>query len=243
VARMTSKRENARKSKSCGRIAVCSILDPCPSSLHPNNVCCQQTTVKAAGLLSETLDSRLNCTAELIHSSDQRIKFNMSSEAGNAQGGGSSINLDQMSLEELNQMRQQEESRLQAFSGRYSQLRAAAARLNASQMAVSELSPASEGKEVMVPLTESVYVPGKIRDPNKLLVEVGTGFFVEKSSKDTNAFLDRKLKLCDANSDNVTKYMQVTQQNIESIQVTMQGKMMEIRARQEGQRHKAAVEG
>jgi prefoldin alpha subunit len=225
---MTSKRENARKSKSCGRIAVCSILDPCPSSLHPNNVCCQQTTVKAAGLLSETLDSRLNCTAELIHSSDQRIKFNMSSEAGNAQGGGSSINLDQMSLEELNQMRQQEESRLQAFSGRYSQLRAA---------------PASEGKEVMVPLTESVYVPGKIRDPNKLLVEVGTGFFVEKSSKDTNAFLDRKLKLCDANSDNVTKYMQVTQQNIESIQVTMQGKMMEIRARQEGQRHKAAVEG
>eukprot|EP00980_Cylindrotheca_fusiformis_P017138 scaffold5276_cov134-Cylindrotheca_fusiformis.AAC.5 len=157
--------------------------------------------------------------------------------------GGSAINLDQMSLEELNQMRQQEESRLQALSGRYAQLRAAAARLNASQTAVSELSPASEGKEVMVPLTESVYVPGKIRDPNKLLVEIGTGFFVEKSSKDTSAFLDRKVKLCDANSDNVTKIIQVTQQNIESIQMTMQGKMLEIRARQEGQRHKASIEG
>ena len=95
----------------------------------------------------------------------------------------------------------------------------------------------------MVPLTESVYVPGKIRDPNKLLVEIGTGFFVEKSSKETTAFLDRKLKLCDSNSENVTKIIQVTQQNLESINVTMQGKMMEIRARQEGQRHQAAVEG
>lgn len=156
---------------------------------------------------------------------------------------GSAINLDQMSLEELNQVRQQEESRLQALSGRHAQLRAAAARLNASQSAVSELSPASEGKEVMVPLTESVYVPGKIRDPNRLLVEIGTGFYVEKSSKETVSFLDRKMKLCDTNSENVVKIIQVTQQNLESINVTMQGKMMEIRARQEGQRHQAAVEG
>jgi len=153
-----------------------------------------------------------------------------------------SINLDNMSLEELNQLRQQEESRLQALMARFSQLRAAAARLSASQMAVSELSPASEGKEVMVPLTESVYVPGVIREPNKLLVEIGTGFYVEKSSKDTNAFLDRKLKIVDVNSENITKVVQATRQNIESLNVTMQGKMLEIRARQEGQRHKASVE-
>jgi prefoldin alpha subunit len=165
----------------------------------------------------------------------------MSRESSGAQGG-SSINLDAMSLEELNQMKQQEEGRLQALTSRYAQLRAAAARLSASQMAVGELSPASEGKDVMVPLTESVYVPGKIRDPSKLLVDIGTGFYVEKSSKDTNAFLDRKLKLVDANSENIAKAVQVTRQNLESIGMTMQGKMLEIRARQEGQRHKATLE-
>jgi prefoldin alpha subunit len=118
-----------------------------------------------------------------------------------------------------------------------------AARLSASQTAVSELSPASEGKEVMVPLTESVYVPGLIREPNKLLVEMGTGFYVEKTSKDTTAFLDRKLKLVDANSENISKAVQATRQNIESLNQTMQGKMLEIRARQEGQRFKAKAEG
>jgi prefoldin alpha subunit len=164
------------------------------------------------------------------------------SEGGSAQGGGS-INLDAMSLEELNQMKQQEEGRLQALSNRYAQLRAAAARLSASQTAVGELSPASEGKDVMVPLTESVYVPGKIRDPSKFLVDIGTGFYVEKSSKDTTSFLDRKLRLVDVNSENIAKAIQVTRQNLESIGMTMQGKMLEIRARQEGQRHKATVEG
>lgn len=112
-----------------------------------------------------------------------------------AQGQGQTIDLDSMSLEELNQAKQQEEQRLQALTTRYAQLRSAAARLNASQRAVNELSPASEGKEVMVPLTESVYVPGKLREPTKLMVELGTGFFAEKSTKDTTAFLERKVRL------------------------------------------------
>jgi len=93
----------------------------------------------------------------------------------------------------------------------------------------------------MIPLTESVYVPGKLREPNKLLVEIGTGFYVEKESRETNAFLDRKLKIVDANSENITKAVQATRQNIDSITMSMQGKMIEIRARQEGQRHRAAA--
>jgi prefoldin alpha subunit len=160
------------------------------------------------------------------------------------QSGSSSINLDAMSLEELNQIKQQEEARLVGLTNRYAQLRAAAARLNASQNAIAELAPSSsEGREVMVPLTESVYVPGKLRDTNNLLVDIGTGFYVEKTAKDTNAFLERKLRLVDANSENIAKAVQATRQNIESITVTMQGKLIEIRARQEGQRHRAALEG
>jgi len=120
------------------------------------------------------------------------------------------VDLDKLSLEELNQAKQQEEGRLQALTSRYAQLRAAAARLTASSNAISELSPSSEGKEVMIPLTESVYAPGKLREPNKLLVEIGTGFYVEKKPSETNDFLDRKLKIVDANSENITKAVQAT---------------------------------
>lgn len=150
-----------------------------------------------------------------------------------------SINLDSLSLDQLDRIKQQEENRLQSLTARFSQLRSAAARLNVAQMAVSEFSPALEGKQVMVPLTPSLYVPGKIKDPNKLLVELGTGYFVEKAVKDTSQFLGRKLKIVDANSENVTKVIQVTQQNLESVSMAMQGKMLEIRARQEGVQQQA----
>lgn len=144
------------------------------------------------------------------------------------------VNLDTLSLDQLDQVKQQEEGRLHALTARYSQLRSAAARLNAAQLAVSEFGPALEGKQVMVPLTASLYVPATVKHANKLMVELGTGFFVEKSPKETTAFLERKLKIVDSNSENVTKVIQVTRSNLESVSLAMQGKMMEIRARQEG---------
>lgn len=35
-------------------------------------------------------------------------------------------------------------------------------------------------KKILVPLTSSLYVPGKLSDVEKVLVDVGTGYFVEK---------------------------------------------------------------
>ena len=86
----------------------------------------------------------------------------------------------------------------------------------------------------MIPLTESLYVPGKIRDPSRVMVELGTGYYVEKNVKQANEILDRKMKLVDVNSENVMEAITATRRNVESINVAMQGKMMQIRARQEG---------
>lgn len=154
-----------------------------------------------------------------------------------------SISLDEMSLDQLQQLRQQEDSRRQGLTQRYAQLRAASARIVASRKAVQEMQRATAGKEVLVPLTESVYVPGKLREPQDMLVDIGTGFYVDKTAKETESFLDRKLRLVDANTQNVTTALQTTTSNVDSITTAMQGKWTEIRARQMGARHRSAVEG
>jgi prefoldin alpha subunit len=61
-----------------------------------------------------------------------------------------------------------------------------------------------EEKEAIVPLTKSVCMPGLIREPNKLLIETGTGIYMEKTSKDKTAFLDHKLKLVDGKDKNIS---------------------------------------
>jgi len=158
------------------------------------------------------------------------------------------IDLDSLSLEELNQLRNQEEQRLQALTNKYGMLRQAAARLNHSKKAVSELkkssSSSSEGedREVMVPLTESVYVPGKMKDTNRLMLELGTGYFVERSNREALQFIERKQRIVDANSENIAAAVQASQQNMQALTSAMQGKMIEIRARQEGARHRQNVE-
>jgi prefoldin alpha subunit len=38
-------------------------------------------------------------------------------------------------------------------------------------------------KKVLIPLTSSLYVPGKIKDTENVIVDIGTGYFVEKVSR------------------------------------------------------------
>jgi len=95
----------------------------------------------------------------------------------------------------------------------------------------------------MIPLTESLYAPGKIIDPNKILVELGAGFFVEKSAKDAAKVLERKAKVVDANSENVMMAAEATSRNVEAVRQAMQGKMIEIQARQQGLAYKNQVDG
>ena len=41
-------------------------------------------------------------------------------------------------------------------------------------------NPDDAGKAILVPLTTSLYVPGTLADTDGVIVDVGTGFFVER---------------------------------------------------------------
>ncbi len=171
--------------------------------------------------------------------------------------GDNAINIDTMSLDQLNHVKTQQESRLEQLTAQYHQLRAVSARLSNARTAVSSIplhsssssggggsgSSGEGGRDIMIPLTESLYAPGKIVDPNKILVELGAGFFVEKSAKDAVKVLERKTKVVDANSENVMMAAEAASRNVEAVRQAMQGKMMEIQARQQGLAYKNQVEG
>ena len=94
----------------------------------------------------------------------------------------------------------------------------------------------------MIPLTESLYAPGKIVDPNKILVELGAGFFVEKSADDALKVLERKYKVVDKNTENVMTAIEATSRNVQALNSAMQGKMMEIQTKQAGALYKKQME-
>lgn len=164
----------------------------------------------------------------------------MSAATANDAGSSGSINIDSMSIDQLNSVKQQQEARLEHFTAQYQQLRAVSARLSTARASLSALpaNGSGDGREIMIPLTESLYAPGKIVDPNKVLVELGAGFFVEKNTKDAIKVLERKGKLVDANSENIMAALEASSRNVQAVQQAMQGKIVEIQARQQGMAYK-----
>ena len=65
------------------------------------------------------------------------------------------------------------------------------------------MKPDSEGKAVLVPLTGSMYVPGQLSNPSKVIVDIGTGYYVEKESSAAQDYFNRKVKYVTENMERV----------------------------------------
>ena len=61
------------------------------------------------------------------------------------------------------------------------------------------MKPENEGKVAMIPITSSLYVPGRLQRTDTVLVDVGGQFLVEKSIPEANDYYDRRIKEVQAN--------------------------------------------
>lgn len=75
------------------------------------------------------------------------------------------------------------------------------------------------GKEVMVPLTSSLYIPGRIEDNNHILLEVGAGYFIEKDCTQAQEYCDRKTKSLTESTNKVSDLIQHKKMQMGKVQV------------------------
>lgn len=54
-------------------------------------------------------------------------------------------------------------------------------RVEISKASLDELQKTSEGTRMLVPITSSLYVPGETTSLQSVLIDVGTGYYIEKS--------------------------------------------------------------
>lgn len=61
----------------------------------------------------------------------------------------------------------------------------------------------------MVPLTSSLYVPGIMEENDKVLLEVGAGYFIEESANKAKEYCERKGKQLNDNGAKVAEIIQI----------------------------------
>ena len=105
-----------------------------------------------------------------------------------------------------------------------------------SKDSLKAIRPDRVGKEIMVPMSSSLYVPGQLADGDKVLVDIGTNYFVEKSVSDADEFLKRKIDYLTQQMEKLQPVIQQKYQTKQIILEVLQSKIMAQAKQQEQNR-------
>ncbi|XP_037949970.1 probable prefoldin subunit 5 [Teleopsis dalmanni] len=118
------------------------------------------------------------------------------------------IDLSKLSLEQLFQIKQELEQEFSGIQESLQTLYNCKAKYASSKEALEAFQPEWENRQILVPLTSSMYVPGRIKDLDNFVLDIGTGYYVEKNLNDSKDYFKRRVD-----------YVQEQIEKIEKIQV------------------------
>ncbi|KAJ6918999.1 protein PHYTOCHROME KINASE SUBSTRATE 4-like [Populus alba x Populus x berolinensis] len=109
--------------------------------------------------------------------------------------------MEKMSIEQLKALKEQIDLEVNLLQDSLNNIKTATGRLEITATSLHDLSLRPQGKKMLVPLTASLYVPGTLDDADKVLVDIGTGYFVEKTMNEGKNYCERKINLLKSNFD------------------------------------------
>jgi len=137
------------------------------------------------------------------------------------------INLSELDLPQLADVRRQLEDELSHLTNSFTQLKQAQAKFKSCMENVGEVKQENKNKVILVPLTNSLYVPGKLCDLDNVIVDVGTGYFVKKSRPEAFKHYEAKVEFIRSNVENLQEMIQKKQDNMNYLVNVMQMKLQE----------------
>ncbi|KAK5121001.1 hypothetical protein LTR85_005785 [Meristemomyces frigidus] len=81
-------------------------------------------------------------------------------------------------------------------------------------------------KALLVPLTSSLYVPGQLADTEHVLVDVGTGFYVEKTTGDAQKFYNGKIEELGKNIKDLENIVNGKANNLRVVEEVLRQKVL-----------------
>ncbi|KAL7278011.1 hypothetical protein ACG7TL_007970 [Trametes sanguinea] len=153
----------------------------------------------------------------------QKVRRYQGSNLGFGNTDWTQINVTDLDVPQLADVRRQLEEELTHLSNSYAQLRQAQAKFRACMENVGQVKPGNEDKTILVPLTNSLYVPGKLRDTEHVIVDIGTGYYVKKAIK----HYESKVEYIRTNLEALQETIQKKQENMNYLINVLQMKLQQ----------------
>ncbi|KAK3115795.1 subunit of tubulin prefoldin [Teratosphaeriaceae sp. CCFEE 6253] len=140
---------------------------------------------------------------------------------------GQQIDLGSLSAQQLSQVKKQLDDEVQHLSNSYQNLRAAQQKFRDCIVSIKKgVAESVQDKPLLVPLTSSLYVPGKLADTEHVLVDVGTGFYVEKTTADAQGFYASKVEELGTNIKDLENIVNGKANNLRVVEEVLRQKVM-----------------
>ena len=112
------------------------------------------------------------------------------------------VPLEKLTKEQLNYLGNEIKKEITNYSSYYSSYKIALNKYYDNKEYIKDLRN-YENKEILIPMTSSLYIPGKCIDVKRLTIEIGGNFFVETTIDKADKFCDRKIETLKKNMDEI----------------------------------------
>lgn len=144
------------------------------------------------------------------------------------------IDLTQLQPQQIIEFRKSTEEEVNHFTQSLQALQTAQSKLKDCITSVENMEN-SKGGELLVPLTSSLYLPGKIAQKDEYLVDIGTGYFVGKLATETKLVYENKINKLNEDSKKLKDILVQKNDILNSINLVLRNKMIEYEQQQEAQ--------
>ncbi|EJD01873.1 Prefoldin alpha subunit [Fomitiporia mediterranea MF3/22] len=127
------------------------------------------------------------------------------------------VNVADLDVSQLRDVRRQLEEELTHLTASFQQLKLAQAKFRTCLSNVTEVNSANAERKILVPLTNSLYVPGKLSDLEHVIVDVGTGYYVKKSRADAAKHYTVKIDFVKGNIETLQEALTKKQDNFQYV--------------------------
>lgn len=137
------------------------------------------------------------------------------------------VDLATVPTPQLTQLKNQLTQDLAQLTSSFTQLRGAQTKFRDCISSVRDgVASKKEGTPILVPLTPSLYVPGQLASTAVVLVDVGTGFFVEKTPTAAREFYTRKVAEIGRNLQDLETIVSTKQSNLRVVEDVLRQKVL-----------------
>lgn len=135
------------------------------------------------------------------------------------------IRVTDLDVPQLADVRRQLDEELTHLTNSFTQLKQAQAKFRSCIDNVADVKSSSKDNTILVPLTNSLYVPGKLRDLENVIVDVGTGYYVKKTRSQATKYYQSKVDYLQSNLETLQETILKKQDDLTFVTNVLQSKI------------------